>query len=110
VDFLRKAYSKVNFGYAKILDTFFSGHSLLVHKLMYWIQMNLQRFQALNVNLTFEIFLLYHIRKYVDKKLYLFSPDPLHVYSGTVKKDHLTIKDYCIHVYFTTLVLICMQI
>jgi len=29
--------------------------------------MNLQWFQALNVNLTFEIFLLYHIRKFVDK-------------------------------------------
>jgi len=35
--------------------------------------------------------------------------DPLHVYSGAVKKDHLTIKDYYVHVYFTTLVLICMQ-
>jgi len=33
----------------------------------------------------------------------LFSPGPLHVYSGAVKKDHLTIKDYYVHVYFTTL-------
>jgi len=39
----------------------------LVHKQMYWIRMNLRRFQASNVNLTFEIFLFYHIRKYVDK-------------------------------------------
>jgi len=39
-----------------------------------------------------------------------FSPGPLHVYSRAVKKDHLTIKDYYVHVYFTTLVLICIQI
>ena len=39
----------------------------LVHKQMYWIQMNLQRFQASNVYLTFKIFLLYYIRKYVGK-------------------------------------------
>jgi len=72
--------------------------------------MNLRRFQASNVNLTFEIFLLYHIRKDVDKN-YLFSPGPLHLYSGAVKKDHLTIKDYYVHVYFIALVLIiCMQI
>jgi len=44
------------------------------------------------------------------QKLYLSSPGPLHVYSGAVKNDHLTIKDYYVHVYFTTLVLICMQI
>jgi len=43
-------------------------------------------------------------------KLYLFSPGPLHVYSGAVKKGHLTIKDYYVHVHFTTLVLICMRI
>jgi len=43
-------------------------------------------------------------------KLYLFTTGPLHVYSGAVKKDHLTIKDYYVYVYFTTLVLICMQI
>jgi len=46
-------------------------------------------------SLTFEIFLLYHIRKYVDKNY--FSLGPLHVYSGAVKKDHLTI-DYYVHV------------
>jgi len=40
---------------------------LLVHKQMYFIRMNLRRFQASNVNLTFEMFLLYHIRKCVDK-------------------------------------------
>ena len=38
--------------------------------------------------------------------LILFSPGPLHGYSGAVKKDHLTIKDHYVHVYFTTLVLI----
>jgi len=43
-------------------------------------------------------------------KIILFSPGPLHVYFGAVKKNHLTIKDYYVHVYFTTLVLICMQI
>jgi len=71
--------------------------------------MNLRRFQASNVNLTFKIFLFYHIRKYVDK-IYLFSFGLLHVYSGAVKKDHLAIKDHYVHVYFITLVLICMQI
>jgi len=53
--------------------------------------MNLRRFQASNVNLTLEIFLLYHIRKY-EQKLYLVSPGPLHVYSGAVKKGPLNYK------------------
>jgi len=40
-------------------------------------------------------------------KIYLFSPDPLHVYSEAVKKEHLTIKRLLCTCDFTTLVLIC---
>ena len=55
--------------------------------------MNLRRFQASNVDLTFEIFLLYHIRKYDNKNyICLISPGPLHVYSGAVKKGPLNYK------------------
>ena len=43
------------------------------------------------VNVTFKIFLLYHTRKYISKNFSLRSPGPLHMYSGAVKKNHLTI-------------------
>ena len=39
------------------------------------------------LNVTFEIFLVYHIRNMLTKIL----AGPLHVYSGVIEKDHLTI-------------------
>ena len=52
---------------------------------MYLIQMYLQRLQALMVNLTFKIFIHYHIRKYVEK---ILGFGLLHVYSEQLEKDH----------------------
>ena len=44
------------------------------------------------VNVTFEIFLLYHIRKHVGKNFGCVALHaPLHMYSGAIEKDHLTI-------------------
>ena len=44
------------------------------------------------VNVTLEIFILYHIRKYTSKNFScVYSPGPLHGHSGAIEKDHLTV-------------------
>ena len=66
---------------------------ILVHKRIYWIWVNLQKFQAWMVNVIFEIFLVYHIRKYVNKN---FSWTVLVLYMctlhGMIEKGSLNIK------------------
>jgi len=61
---------------------------------MYQIWMNLWRFQASNGKFKIWNIFTWPYKEICWQKLYLCSPGPLHVYSGAVKKDRLTIKDY----------------